>query len=118
MKKNYLDLCRPSWIQDNPDLFYGFWGKCRNDYRETIPHEGYNILKKWKDDMFGLSNSTYAAFRDSLTDLSYQREYFKIETDESGNVNEQDDVYFPGNCFVYTSNVSTACFNIFLKSTG
>jgi len=25
-------------------IFYGFWGKCFNDYREHSPHKGYKIL--------------------------------------------------------------------------
>ena len=33
-------------------MFYGFWGMCFNDYRDTNPHEGYRILKRWRDSRF------------------------------------------------------------------
>ena len=47
---DYHDLCQPHWLAQGdesnvsevggkqisgPDLFYGFWGSCFNDYRDT-----------------------------------------------------------------------------------
>merc|ERR1712166_877744 len=29
----YMDLCVPHWQQEEPELFWGFWGGCFNDYR-------------------------------------------------------------------------------------
>ena len=29
-----------------------FWGGCFNDYRNTPPHEGYSIIKKWVEARF------------------------------------------------------------------
>jgi NAD-dependent SIR2 family protein deacetylase len=52
---DYADICRPDWLEDDRELFYGFWGQCFNDYRRTQPHEGYEILKRWKDDKNGVS---------------------------------------------------------------
>ena len=26
-------------MRHDPELFYGFWGTCYNDYRDTEPHE-------------------------------------------------------------------------------
>jgi hypothetical protein len=106
MNKNYLDLCQPIWITENPELFYGFWGKCWNDYRDTIPHEGYNIMKKWKNNMFGSSNPTYAAFRESLMNFE---DVYNPESSNTG-VTPEDALYIPGNCFVYTSNVRIGSF--------
>lgn len=48
----YSSICEPHWLEDDPELFYGFWGKCFNDYRETTEHEGYHIVKRWRDSMF------------------------------------------------------------------
>ena len=46
----YGDLCRVECLQQNPRLFYGFWGTCFNLYqRQVQPHEGYSILKSWCD---------------------------------------------------------------------
>ena len=49
----YPDLCTPYWIDNEPELFYGFWGQCFNDYRRTTPHSGYFILKLFKEFYFG-----------------------------------------------------------------
>lgn len=48
----YSTICEPHWLDDDPELFYGFWGKCFNDYRDTTEHEGYHIVKRWRDSMF------------------------------------------------------------------
>ncbi|KAL6047019.1 NADdependent protein deacetylase, SIR2 family [Balamuthia mandrillaris] len=48
----YADLCNPCWLKDDPELFFGFWGKCFNDYRDTEPHEGYHLLYQWKEKYF------------------------------------------------------------------
>lgn len=49
-------MCQPKWLETvsynnyrDPALFYGFWGQCFNDYRDTEPHEGYGIVKRWRD---------------------------------------------------------------------
>lgn len=56
MGLNYSDICKPQWLFTDPEIFYGFAGKCLNDYRNTEPHEGYQIIKKWKKNFFS-SNS-------------------------------------------------------------
>ena len=33
----YRDICVPRFLDEEPELFYGFWGSCFNDYRETSP---------------------------------------------------------------------------------
>jgi NAD-dependent SIR2 family protein deacetylase len=45
----YHDLCEPHWLSDEPELFWGFWGMCFNDYRKSTPHEGYSIVRRWRD---------------------------------------------------------------------
>jgi len=42
-------LCDPSLLDQNSELFFGFWGQCFNDYRTTKPHPGYEIIKSWKE---------------------------------------------------------------------
>ena len=46
---DYSDICQPHWLERDPELFYGFWGQCYNDYRTTKLHDGYSILAQWKD---------------------------------------------------------------------
>jgi NAD-dependent SIR2 family protein deacetylase len=44
----YHDLCDPSFQQQEPELFAGFWGGCMNAYRDTRPHDGYAIVSSWR----------------------------------------------------------------------
>lgn len=48
----YNDICQPKWLHDKPELFWGFWGQCFNDYRNTPPHEGYATVERWADKYF------------------------------------------------------------------
>ena len=49
------DLCQPEWIEEDPEIFYGFWGMCFNDYRGAQPHEGYAILQRWLQRRFSVN---------------------------------------------------------------
>jgi len=53
----YPDLCQPCHLENDPALFWGFWGGCFNDYRRTAPHVGYAIIRKWRDRLFGDTTS-------------------------------------------------------------
>ena len=48
----YRDICDPHWLDTNPQLFIGFWGHCFNQYRDTLPHGGYDILRRWREERF------------------------------------------------------------------
>ena len=48
----YRDICTPQWLEEDPGLFYGFWGGCYNDYRNVGPHEGYGIVRRWVEEGF------------------------------------------------------------------
>jgi NAD-dependent SIR2 family protein deacetylase len=60
----YRDLCDPGWLEDEPALFLGFWGTCFNDYRNTVPHEGYQTVARWRDRFFR-HTSAAARLRDA-----------------------------------------------------
>lgn len=47
---SYADVSHPSLVQSDPELFYGFWAQSFNDYRKTRPHDGYDIVTKWRDE--------------------------------------------------------------------
>src|SRR5438105_273856 len=49
MGLSYDQVASPTTLVKDPSLFYGFWMNGLNRYKETPPHEGYSILKKWKD---------------------------------------------------------------------
>jgi len=56
MKLTYMDICSPEWLHNDPEIFFGFWGKCYNEYMAVTPNTGYFIVKKWKDQFFLLKN--------------------------------------------------------------
>jgi hypothetical protein len=49
---DYHDISQPSMLEDDPNLFYGFWGSSINAYKTTSQHEGYKIVDKWKKERF------------------------------------------------------------------
>ena len=43
----FEQLANPSWFERDAALVWGFYGHRLNLYRETIPHEGFAILRHW-----------------------------------------------------------------------
>ena len=56
----YRDLCQPRFLEEEPAIFYGFWGGCYNDYRNVAPHEGYSIIKSWVEKKFKYTEAATA----------------------------------------------------------
>lgn len=46
---NFQHIATPDLFHQNPHLAWGFYGLRLNSYRTTQPHRGYDILKKWAD---------------------------------------------------------------------
>lgn len=44
---SFVDLANPAWFRDDPKLAWGFYGHRLNLYRATIPHGGFEILRRW-----------------------------------------------------------------------
>lgn len=44
---SFIDMANPSWFDRDPELAWGFYGHRLNLYRETVPHEGFNLMLKW-----------------------------------------------------------------------
>ena len=59
----YQDFCMPDILDDSPELFYGFWGSCYEMYQKHRPHEGYTILRRWCDELFGLDEPSAKGMR-------------------------------------------------------
>ena len=49
MGVTYSDLCNPLLMAENPELFYGFWGTCGNQYQSAPLHAGYALLNRWAE---------------------------------------------------------------------
>jgi NAD-dependent SIR2 family protein deacetylase len=43
---SFTAMANPAWFHNNPRLAWGFYGHRLNLYRNTIPHEGFTILRK------------------------------------------------------------------------
>lgn len=44
---SFIDLANPRWFADDPGVAWGFYGHRLNLYRDTVPHAGFDILKRW-----------------------------------------------------------------------
>jgi NAD-dependent SIR2 family protein deacetylase len=44
---SFVDMANPTWFRRDPELAWGFYGHRMNLYRETRPHEGFQILRRW-----------------------------------------------------------------------
>lgn len=44
---NFVSAANPIHFRRDPAFGWGFYGHRRNLYRDTIPHEGFNILLRW-----------------------------------------------------------------------
>lgn len=48
---SFIDMANPLWFARDPELAWGFYGHRLNLYRRTIPHRGFDILRRWADGM-------------------------------------------------------------------
>ncbi|KAL4154691.1 hypothetical protein PRNP1_006807 [Phytophthora ramorum] len=58
MDVEYQDLCDPFMLEQDEEVFYGFWGSCTNSYRDAKHHAGYEILRRWRDAMKAKATAT------------------------------------------------------------
>jgi NAD-dependent SIR2 family protein deacetylase len=48
---SFEDMANPAKFAEYPELAWGFYGHRLKLYRETVPHEGFAILRRWADRM-------------------------------------------------------------------
>ncbi|MDD5285353.1 MAG: NAD-dependent deacetylase [Desulfuromonadaceae bacterium] len=44
---SFVDCANPEHFERDPAFGWGFYGHRTNLYRETTPHEGFNIIRRW-----------------------------------------------------------------------
>jgi NAD-dependent SIR2 family protein deacetylase len=44
---DFVGLANPRWFAEDPTLAWGFYGHRMALYRQTSPHEGFSILRRW-----------------------------------------------------------------------
>lgn len=77
MKKlglNFADIANPKWFSVKPELAWGFYGHRLMLYRNTIPHEGFDILKK----LANYKNNNYFIFTSNV-DGQFQKAGFDCD---------------------------------------
>lgn len=45
--RRFHEVSTPHWFQTDPQLAWGFFGHRLHLYRTAIPHEGFQILRRW-----------------------------------------------------------------------
>ncbi|KQZ45223.1 Sir2 family NAD-dependent protein deacetylase [Duganella sp. Root1480D1] len=50
-RMEFTSVASPRTFHDDPALAWGFYGHRLNLYRETVPHEGFSLLKAWGEAM-------------------------------------------------------------------
>ncbi len=50
---SFIELANPKWFKSDPAFAWGFYGHRTQLYRQTQPHQGFSILKKWADEKQG-----------------------------------------------------------------
>lgn len=48
---DFAAMANPRWFRDDPGLAWGFYGHRLNLYRQTRPHAGFGLLRRWADAM-------------------------------------------------------------------
>jgi len=48
---SFADMANPRWFQSKPRLAWGFYGHRLHLYRDTVPHGGFSLLRKWSQGM-------------------------------------------------------------------
>ena len=70
----FQQLANPQWFADDPELAWGFYGHRLNLYRETVPHDGFQLLREWSQEKL------HGAFvLTSNVDGQFQRAGFNVE---------------------------------------
>jgi NAD-dependent SIR2 family protein deacetylase len=49
----FYEMANPLWFRRDPELAWGFYGHRFNLYRDTVPHAGFGILRRWAEGVSG-----------------------------------------------------------------
>jgi NAD-dependent SIR2 family protein deacetylase len=48
---SFIDMANPGWFARDPELAWGFYGHRLELYRKTEPHRGFDILRRWAENL-------------------------------------------------------------------
>jgi NAD-dependent SIR2 family protein deacetylase len=72
---SFVQAANPEHFERDPAFGWGFYGHRTNLYRDTVPHQGFQLLKKWLSD-FGLEHFVVT----SNVDGQFQKAGFSEES--------------------------------------
>lgn len=49
---SFIELADPAHFGNDPELAWGFYGHRLALYRATVPHSGFDVLRKWRARVF------------------------------------------------------------------
>lgn len=50
---SFVDMANPHWFRSEPERAWGFYGHRLELYRQTTPHDGFTLLRRWAGDKEG-----------------------------------------------------------------
>lgn len=77
----FVELADPRHFLEDPELAWGFYGHRLQLYRETVPHEGFSLLRKW-----GEAKPGGAAVFTSNVDGQFQKAGFGLVAEAHGSI--------------------------------
>lgn len=77
----FVELADPRHFAEDPPLAWGFYGHRLRLYRETVPHEGFTLLRKW-----GEAKPGGVAVFTSNVDGQFQEAGFELVAEAHGSI--------------------------------
>lgn len=77
----FVELADPRHFAEDPSLAWGFYGHRRELYRETVPHAGFALLRKWGETISG----GIAVFTSNV-DGQFQKAGFELVIEAHGSI--------------------------------
>jgi NAD-dependent SIR2 family protein deacetylase len=101
-KLDYRDVCDPSLLIKNPERYFGWAALNISKYRAARPHAGYDLLRRWRDDLYPAQQQQQQHGADELVRTLHAklRDPTSIRSLEGLGVSA-----LPGRTFVFTTNV-------------
>jgi NAD-dependent SIR2 family protein deacetylase len=77
----FLEMADPRHFAQDPELAWGFYGHRLELYRETVPHEGFELLRRW-----GAGKPGGSAVFTSNVDGQFQKAGFELVAEAHGSI--------------------------------
>jgi NAD-dependent SIR2 family protein deacetylase len=79
----FVELADPKHFTQDPGLAWGFYGHRLDLYRQTVPHEGFRLLRRW-----GAAKPGGSAVFTSNVDGQFQKAGFDLVGEAHGSIHQ------------------------------